>query len=172
MSATTQPLSPDARRPAIPAHILWPGMVVTILLMSVLAHVIFILKASQDNGAQIEEDYYKQAVGWDAQHALQVQSDALRWEATFDLTGAAGGSVEVQLHGADGAPVEGLRGALSARHASQAHPQEAALEPVPGAPGRYRAPVVLGRPGLWDLTLDVERGAERFIHTARQELRP
>lgn len=53
----------------IPPQILYPGMVIAILSMSVIAHVILIVNASSDGGAQVVPDYYEKAVNWDAEQA-------------------------------------------------------------------------------------------------------
>ena len=53
----------------IPPQILYPGMVIGILSMSVIAHIILIVNAASDGGAQVVPDYYEKAVNWDAEQA-------------------------------------------------------------------------------------------------------
>lgn len=53
----------------LPPEILYPGMVIAILAMSVAAHIYLIAKASSDGGAQVVPDYYEKAVNWDAEQA-------------------------------------------------------------------------------------------------------
>ncbi len=53
----------------IPPHILYPGMVVGILLMSVLAHIVLLVMASADGGPQVVPDYYEKAANWDKYQA-------------------------------------------------------------------------------------------------------
>lgn len=53
----------------IPPQYLYPGIVIAILLMSVAAHVVLLIKASGDGGAQVVPDYYQKAVNWDAEQA-------------------------------------------------------------------------------------------------------
>lgn len=59
----------------IPPQILYPGMVIAILLMSVAAHVVLITKASSDGGAQVVPDYYEKSINWDSE---QARAAALR----------------------------------------------------------------------------------------------
>ncbi len=156
------------RRPLIPAHIFWPGLVVSILGLSVLANVALVLSATSDNGAQVEEDYYQQAVDWDAHRELLRESAALGWGAAVEL-GAPGTGQRVTLRDRAGQPLDGATGRLLARHATQAQGLEGALTPVPGSPGVYTSRIALDRPGLWDLTVDVEREGQRFLQVTRQE---
>ena len=53
----------------IPPHILYPGLVIGILTMSVTAHVYLIVMAASDGGAQVVPDYYEKAQSWDAEQA-------------------------------------------------------------------------------------------------------
>lgn len=53
----------------IPPQFLYPGMVVGILTMSVLAHVYLIIQASSDGGVDVVPDYYEKAQAWDAEQA-------------------------------------------------------------------------------------------------------
>lgn len=55
--------------PRIPPHVLYPGLVVAILGMSVTANIILIVLASTDGGAQVVPDYYEKAQSWDAEQA-------------------------------------------------------------------------------------------------------
>lgn len=56
----------------IPPHILYPGMVIGILLMSVVAQVVMLVKASSDGGPHVVPNYYEKAANWDAYHAEQA----------------------------------------------------------------------------------------------------
>lgn len=56
----------------IPPHILYPGLVIAILLMSVTANVVLVIKASSDGGARAVPDYYDKASRWDAEQAREA----------------------------------------------------------------------------------------------------
>ncbi len=65
----------------IPPQILYPGLVVGILVMSVIAHIVLLVKASSDGGAQIVPDYYEKSKTWDddqARVAAERDGRALR----------------------------------------------------------------------------------------------
>lgn len=60
----------------IPPHIFYPGMVVGILLMSVVAHVVLLVMASSDGGPQVVPDYYEKAANWDEYQAREAAEAA------------------------------------------------------------------------------------------------
>ena len=70
----------------IPPQIFWPGLVIGILLMSVTAHVVLIVKASSDGGAQAVPDYYEKAANWDATQAREAAIRDGRLQAAPALT--------------------------------------------------------------------------------------
>ena len=56
----------------IPPQFLYPGIVVGILSMSVIAHIYLVVQASSDGGAQVVPDYYEKAQAWDSQQAHEA----------------------------------------------------------------------------------------------------
>lgn len=57
---------------SVPPHILYPGMVIGILLMSVIAQMTIVYKATSDGGAQVVPDYYEKASHWDDEQAREA----------------------------------------------------------------------------------------------------
>lgn len=166
--------TPEAAPPGgIPPHILWPGMIVGILLLSVVANIVLIVAATSDGGAQIEADYYERALAWDEELAQREQSEALGWQTdlTIEPTAPAGQVVLVTVADHAGQPVHGLTGALKMRHATQAQWRSLELEPITGSLGQYKVVTAFDRPGLWDFTVDVQdQGGDHFVQTLRREL--
>lgn len=56
----------------IPPQFLYPGIVIGILLLSVVAHIILIVEASSDGGAQVVPDYYEKSLQWDETQAREA----------------------------------------------------------------------------------------------------
>jgi nitrogen fixation protein FixH len=162
-------MSQEEPKSLIPAHILWPGLVVGLLLFSVGTQVVLLQQAKSDGGEQIEADYYKRAVGWDERRAREEASDALGWQVEV----RAGSSLRLVFKDLGGAPVEGLEGEVSLRRPQLAAPVgEGALEAVPGAPGVYQVPAPQWQPGLWDVQIEARRGGAQFLRTVRYEHAP
>jgi len=161
------------RSGGIPPHILWPGIVVAILLMSVLANVVLVVAATRDGGAQVEADYYQRALHWDEDRADREASDALGWRTDLVVQAPqtpGGPTVLVTIADAHGQPVDGLAGAMMVRHTTQAEWKSLELTPIVGSHGQYTAAATFDRPGLWDFTVNARRNGEHFVQTTRREL--
>lgn len=155
----------------IPDHIRWPGLVVAILGLSVTANIVLVMAARSDGGAQVEPDYYRKAVAWDARQDLLDRSAALRWDMHLTVSGASEASViTVTVLDRDGAPIPNLEASVSVHHAAESEVRTVALAPIDGQPGVYRGQGALARPGLWDFDVALAQGETRFLAQVRQEL--
>lgn len=162
---------PERRPPLVPPHIAWPAFIVALLLVGVGSAFQALFAARSDGGARVVDDYHASAQEMETRTAALAASAALGWAAEVSLDGcdAEGCTVEVVVADRAGAPVEGLRGTISARRPHDAAPlAEAAL--AEAAPGVYRQRLGLA-PALWDLALDATRGGDRFLTTVRREVR-
>lgn len=161
------------RKPLIPPHIAWPVFVVGLLVLSISIAFSALFASRSDGGAQIVEDYYDAALGFEAEQAARAASAALGWAADVEVGACENGlcAVELTVRDRAGAPVTGLTGVLAT-----SRPQEAGtaaripLAPKEGAPGVYRQLVPLAAAGLWDFSIDARRGEERFLTTTRLDL--
>ncbi len=159
----------------VPPHLLWPGMVLAFLGFTVATQAGLLMASRSGGGPQIEADYYRRSLQWDAQRALQASSADLGWHLQISSPVEVGGGqrrLEVSIEDALGAPVVGLEGKLEVRRPSKVGAFEVALRPVEGRPGVYSAQAPMGEPGLWDLTLCVERGAQVFLAVRRVDIGP
>lgn len=157
------------KQPLIPPHIFWPGLVVAFLTFSVAVQVVLLTRARSDGGAQIEEDYYDRAVGWDEQQARRVASQELGWR----VTAAAGQDLRLTFVDRFGDPVEGLTGQVELHRPQLSKPVSVqALEPVLGQPGVYSAQAPGWAPGLWDFHIQVQRDKLRFEQVIRYDHAP
>jgi nitrogen fixation protein FixH len=146
----------------------WPVIVVLILGGSVSMHLVILAKATGDPSFVIEKDYYEQATRWDATQEERRASEALGWKV--DARARAVGpdlEVEIAVTDAAGRPIEGadvwVKGFAIARSAAVAH---ATLD---FDDTRYRGRLDHGRPGLWDLDVEVRLHDQRFLTKKRVE---
>jgi nitrogen fixation protein FixH len=149
----------------------WPVAIVGVLAVTVGANVVLFLAARDPNAYVVEPDYYRKAVAWDSIMAQARASAALGWQvdaALRDWT-PTGTRVLVLLADSTGAPVTGAGvGVELINNLSPERPVRARLRET-GA-GRYEASAALARPGLWELRLLAQRGAESFRADLRREL--
>jgi nitrogen fixation protein FixH len=149
---------------------LWPLGVVAALALTVGANLWVLHLAGDRDAAVVEPDYYRKALAWDSTLAQQARDRALGWRVAADLGPLARDGrarVAVRLLDRDGHAVRAAAVALEAVHnLDAARPRRATL--APDGDG-YAAEVPLGRPGLWELRLDVRRGADHFVTCLRRD---
>ena len=150
----------------------WPLAVTAILGITVAANIWLIRTASGDPSFAIEENYYERGVRWDDELAQRATNRALGWKivATMTREGTGNGAVlHVMLTDSAVAPIEGASIVVKAMHVARArNPVELVLSS--DAPGRYLARLPVERAGLWELRIDVHRGADRFTATERLDV--
>jgi nitrogen fixation protein FixH len=143
------------------------------LLVSLIGTQLGVLAAVlEDPSFATEPDYYRKAVDWDSHMVRARQSQALGWStrARVEAASAGGGrALVLAITDRAGAPVSGARVRALAFHNAHAA-QPLVLAPTEAAPGEYRAAFAPRQPGLWELRVVAERGAERFEATQRFEL--
>jgi hypothetical protein len=144
------------------------GLLVTLLGGLVSMAVI----ASDDPGFALERDYYRKAVGYDAEIAQRAENARLAWDIEL-VEPALGRHGRALVAARVRAGTEALTGArVSVQAICNANANrvvEARLEPA--GPGEYRAELPLARPGLWEFRFTVERGGERFTESLRRDVR-
>ncbi len=165
-------VAPPRKPPLIPSHIAWPGFVVALLLLSIVAAFQALFAARSDGGAQVVESYYDSAIAFDEEQAAQAASDALGWSAAVEVGACEGGlcAVDVTVQDREGAPVEGLTGLLRV-----SRPQAAAVVarlPLAASevPGVYRQFVPVNADGLWDFAITARRADEQFVTEIRRDI--
>jgi nitrogen fixation protein FixH len=142
-----------------------------LLLVSLLGTQLVVLQCVlADPGFALESDYYRKAVAWDEQRALQRQSQALGWQLRLETRAAAAGThVRLWLGDAPGAAVQGARVRVSA-FANARAAQRHELELTESQPGWYEADLRADAHGLWELRVEATRGAQHFRQVVRQSL--
>lgn len=150
----------------------WPIFIGGHLTMSLVACGVLVYVAPRPDVPRPIQGYYESARSWDADRAVEEASRALGWTVRFalpadvpHLTGMPR-PVDVTVTDRSGRPVAGLAGHLVAiRPADARLNQRADLVAVPN--GGYRTLVRLDEPGAWDLRLETQLQAQRFVLTTR-----
>lgn len=153
----------------IPAHILYPGIVVAILSYSLISSF-FLVRASQsDGGAQVLENYYERSVHWDDHQAVASYSAGLNWDLSWDLLD--GSESYVTIVDAYDTPVVGVGGTLRLRRPQLAEDVSVReLEAVASRPGVYRFDQVELSPGYWDVVLEGEYNERPIVFSERRQI--
>ncbi|MFG0284920.1 MAG: FixH family protein [Phycisphaerales bacterium JB039] len=163
---------PQSSTPLIPPHIFWPGLIFGLIGTSVVVCVVTVVLATTDPTVAVEPAYYQRALEWDASQAEQAASDALGWACEASVAGLADvlGRREliIALRGPDG-PIDDADVRVEAFALVRAS-ERAILEMEPVGEGRYRGGLLLPRAGMWEFSVEAERGAERFLHRMRLEI--
>ena len=120
-----------------------------------------------DPSFALESDYYRKAVSWDAQRALDRESAALGWQAQLTATPAAHRTLlRVQLKDSGAGALAGATVRLQAfANARAARQFEVALAET--LPGSYEGELPSAADGLWEFRLQVTRGTARFAKIVR-----
>ena len=151
----------------------WPVAVTAILGITVAANIWLIRIANNDPSFAIEENYYQRGVRWDDELAQRAHNQALGWRVVATMSTereSSGERLHIALTDSAVMPIDGASIVVKAVHIARAsEPVEVTLAQL--APGEYEARVPVQRAGLWELRIDVRRGAERFTATERLDVR-
>lgn len=156
----------------IPEKYFWPGMVIAILSLSVVANIILVTAALSDGGPQVIDNYYEKSVKWDESQAEIKRIEEIGW--TVDIlvgSDAPNRVVRFVVRDRAGSPVEGL-----APHAVVHSPAkidavgETNLTHV--GQGVYTGEFALPHAGFWDFEFKARAGETDFLTTKRIEVLP
>jgi nitrogen fixation protein FixH len=148
----------------------WPIGVAVVLALAILGNIYVAVRANDDPSVAIQKDYYQRAVRFDADQAIRRRSERLGWRLTLQAarTSPAEAEVVAVLVDSTGAPVHGAIVRIAAHAVARSNDIFTATAIEAG--DRYLAALPVNRGGLWDLDVEVVRGAERFVTTQRLEL--
>ncbi|MCB9542261.1 MAG: FixH family protein [Myxococcales bacterium] len=104
--------------PSKPSRSLWPYAIIASLVFVAAVQIAFVFVASRNAPVLESETAYADALEYDAVMAARRASAALGWRVVVE---AGGDAVTYRVRDAAGAPVPGLRGALSLR--ARRHPR-------------------------------------------------
>lgn len=112
------------------------------------ASIVFItMTLASRTPANAEPDYYEKSLDWNRTAAAAHTPGREGWVWSIDR---ADGDVTLILTGREGRPIEGATVTATALHRA-APLDRTTLTMNETKPGVYTAPLVMDRPGLWDL---------------------
>lgn len=119
----------------IPPRIFWPGLVISILLLSVVANVVLVVLSARGGGPQVIPDYYQRGLDWDSERdrLRNVSELGLRVAVLF-----AADELIVTVTDEGGQGVEGLEARVTVRHPMLVEPELTATLLPHGTAGLYR----------------------------------
>jgi len=159
--------------PGIPAHVVWPGIVIGLLGMSVTLVTVTVVAAVSDPSFVVESDYHDKAMRWDDHVAQQASNAELGWVVSIDLATMPGSeepALLVRLVDRRGVPIAGATLAGECFHHAAANDVRGLVFSPRGESGGYVAPVRFNRGGIWDLQLRVDAEGHHFTHGQKLEL--
>lgn len=152
----------------------WPLAVGAILGLTVAANIWLIRVANSDPSFAVEENYYERGVEWDRELAQRSRNVALGWRVMASISPierGRGADLRIALNDSLVAPITDASVTVRAMHVARAsHPVDVTMHPT--GRGDYAGVVPLEKAGVWELHIDVHRGAERFTSTERLDARP
>ena len=157
----------------IPAHVRYPGMILSLLVGSVCAQMILLRSALSDGGAQVEENYYHRALGWEEEQRarrLAAQDELV----DIRLEESPRGLELSLLKTITQDPIAISQGSLTLRrpHLSEDVARYELRELLdPERPGVLLIPRhATSTPGLWDVVLSMEdTTGNRYLKSFRRE---
>ncbi len=154
----------------------WPMGIFGILLGVFVADGILIAAALRDKGVGPEEDYYEKALRFDETRAEMIRAQDQGLRADISVAEAPlpdmPRRIDVKIQNAEGAPVEGLAGTLTAIRPSDVRLRNhGSLLSVPGEGGLYRLLLRLPVAGLWVFELEASKGPEKYRMIVRQNVK-
>ena len=157
----------------------WPLYLSGLLGMAIAAYAVLIFVATRPGAPRPIPRYYEASQQWDVDEAAEEASRQLGWSVTYEIpqgvphVAGMPRPVDVRVVDRDGKGVGGLAGRLLVmRPSDQRRSQSSPLVGLPHQAGSYRALVVVDQPGAWELRLDAQQDALRFVHAARVNVAP
>lgn len=150
----------------------WLGVIGVFLLVN----LVFIIFAFTSNPGLVDEDYYEKGQAYE-QNMLKLRAaqQALRWETKLstpeNLVATRPGVFRFSAVDARGLPIMDADVRLLAYRPSDANADfSQPLHQV--APGQYQNKIQLPLPGVWDINVSVQSGADNYETIQRVTVQP
>lgn len=160
---------------SIPPKILYPGMIVSVLGLSIVANIVVIVSASGDQGAQVIDNYYEVAANYDKVISQREETARLGWTTRVMMRPAQDGStriIDFFVKDANDQPLKGATGNVVLYNPAKSKSLgEAPLRAVND--GIYSVTIEgknLDRKGLYDVVLSIEHDGSHYQQTMRQDV--
>lgn len=153
----------------------WPLGLATVISLFVLANAVLVYAATRDKAIGPEQDYYEQALRHDQTVDMLRRAEQLGLRAAIEVSKSPivdmPRRLDVRVTDAQGAPVPGLVGTMTAIRPSDVRLRNSAtLVSVPEQPGLYRLLLRIPVSGLWEFQIDAKRGTEPLLMVIRQDV--
>lgn len=149
----------------IPPRILYPGLIIGLLSLSITMSFAGLYFAQSDGGPQVVPDHYEKSVEYDETYRARADAIELGWDVRVDLEGTRGALTVVDDAGD---PVTDAQGTLTFYRPEKAEPVAAVpLAERPDEPGVYRFEDATNRPGHWNLDVQLQRGDDVYVEQLR-----
>lgn len=148
-----------ARRSLWRDGMLW--LIVGIMVATVGLNLTMLWYAEDDPPELVRPDYYAASKTYDVDHAARLASARLGWQVVQAPRSRS--LLALRITDAEGRPVSGLAGHVSAYRASDVSLDQTLQWSEDSAqPGLYRATFARPAAGLWRVTLDVRHDGKRL----------
>lgn len=152
---------------------LWKWFPVGLLGATLIFGVWRVTLVMNDPSFAADEQAYAHGQAWNAELARRTASDALHWTVTLTpppVSEISDAEVLVRVGDANGQPVAGLTGQISAFHNARAADLRSADFIQAGEPGLYQATLRVDRAGLWQWEIGLSGQAGAWHGWLRQEV--
>ncbi len=126
-----------------------------------------------DPALAVVPDYHQAALDWDSTHAAAGAAEKMGWSVQVDVSDVADGrglrAIDLNMNDQNGQPITNLKVLGKVYHHADADQVERFEMQNVGA-GRYLAMPPMGRPGLWQLELDIQAAGTPMTLSKTYEL--
>ncbi len=140
------------------------GGMIGLLGLTVAGLVTSIVLASTTYDGLVTENYYRHGLRYGEERARELNTPG--WKVSLTAPKAAKGPVVVTLADKSAAPLSGAKVTLKLYRPTLAG-YDQSLPMRETEQGRFEADVDLPLDGLWDATIAVEKGSDRYDHRER-----
>ncbi|MEX1362847.1 MAG: FixH family protein [Nannocystaceae bacterium] len=157
----------------------WPWGIGIGLGIVVLANAIMIHLAVSNPSVPASADHYGESLRWDEVQAERTRAQQLGWQVRLqpcelrpqlvDAAGPRGCALRLSVRDAQGAPVRGLSGEVTAQRSDDATlDREVAVREAEA--GEYQGTLALAQPGLYTFAIRLEGGPAPWVDERRLEV--
>lgn len=151
----------------------WAMVPVGLLTAMLIGWAVMITIAVRDPGFSLEPDYYRKALGWDAQQAQRAENARLGWRVELAQIGSAQPGVpaafEIRARDAAGAPIAGAHASIECFYNARAA-LRLSTDLHDAGDGVYRVTLPIRHAGLWEFRLTLRRGTATFTDVVRRDV--
>ena len=151
------------------AKYFWVSLVVLLLATQVVIGGFSLHLATTDPTVSVVPDYHQNALNWDQQQHIATAADRLGWTIDLKASDVADGqgqrAIEIAVQDRNGKNIDSLNlQAIAYHHAAASDLRRFSMNAV--GDGNYLALAPMGRPGIWNLQVEIS-GADEPVRLLR-----